>query len=296
MTAKVQLRICLGHRMDGCSHHYAVRAVAFSPDGTKLISGSEDHTAQLWNAEDGKPLLWNEATGAPLVLPHQDSVQAVAFSPDGQRVMTGSFDRTAQLWDVETGRAIDPPLAHPGAVGTVAFGPGGLFLTAARDGMARVWSRAEEKAWRHKFRHNDYVMAVALSPDGRLAVTGSGHEAVMWNTETGQRLGPLPVAAATPTAAIRTMSGRWHSAPMAVRWCRPAAMVPRAGGRRRVGGRDSMPSVGRASSNWVITDGQRPSTPKGNSFSREAETPWEKNSRERLSSGTATTIRRAVKP
>ena len=191
MTAKVQLRICLGHRMDGCSHHYAVRAVAFSPDGTKLISGSEDHTAQLWNAEDGKPLLWNEATGAPLVLPHQDSVQAVAFSPDGQRVMTGSFDRTAQLWDVETGRAVDAPLEHPGAVGTVAFGPGGLFLTAARDGMARVWSRAEEKTWRHKFRHNDYVMAVALSPDGRLAVTGSGHEAVMWNTETGQRLGPL---------------------------------------------------------------------------------------------------------
>ncbi|HTU21245.1 MAG TPA: serine/threonine-protein kinase [Gemmataceae bacterium] len=195
MTAKQprELRICKGHRMDGCSHHYAVRAVAFSPDGTKLISGSEDHTAQLWNAEDGKPLLWNEATGMPLELPHQDSVQSVAFSSDGKRVLTGSFDRTAQLWDTETGRPVGPPLEHPGAVDTVTFGLDGHFLTAARDGTARVWASPEEKNWLHQFRHEpaDSIMAVALSPDGRLAVTGCGHEAVVWNTRTGRRLGPL---------------------------------------------------------------------------------------------------------
>jgi WD40 repeat protein len=184
-----EVRTCKGPRMDGCSHHYAVRAVAFSPDGTKLVSGSEDYTAQIWNVEDGKPMLWNE--DAPLVLAHQDAVQAVAFSAEGKRVLTGSFDRTAQLWDAATGRALDPPLEHPGGVGTVAFGLDGRFLTAARDGTVRVWSSTEEQAWLHRFTPNDSVMAVALSPDGRLALTGSGRSACLWSTETGQCLGPL---------------------------------------------------------------------------------------------------------
>jgi WD40 repeat protein/serine/threonine protein kinase len=187
-----KLHVCKGHRMDGYSHHYAVRSVAFSPDGKTLISGSEDHTAQLWKTEDGTPLLWNEATKVPLELPHQDTVKTVAFSPDGKRVLTGSVDRTAQLWDAKTGRAIDPPLEHRGEVGTVAFGPDGLFLTADRgDGTVRVWNCVQEKNWLHQFDHKDSVMAVALRPDGRVAATSNGRGALLWSTETGQCLGPL---------------------------------------------------------------------------------------------------------
>lgn len=188
---KSEPRICQGHRMDGCSHHYAVNAVAFSPDGRKLVSGSDDHTAQIWNVENAKPLLGNEATGGPLELRHQDSVLAVAFSPDGKRVMTGSVDSTAQLWDVETGQPVDPPLEHPEAVDTLAFGPSGQFLTAACDGTVRVWASAAEQTWRHQFDHKDSVTAAALSPDGRLAVTSSGRSAAIWSTQTGQCLGPL---------------------------------------------------------------------------------------------------------
>jgi WD40 repeat protein/serine/threonine protein kinase len=186
-----QTRVCLGHRMDGCSHHYAVKALAFSPDGTKLISGSEDHTAEMWNPDDGKPLLWDDATREPSLLPHQDTVQAVAFSPDGQRVLTGSADRTAQLWDAATGRTIGPPIEHPGSVVTVAFGNDGVFLTSGRGGTARVWTGPSEQTWLYEFVHKDSVMAAALSPDGRLAATGSGPDAAIWSMETGKCLGAL---------------------------------------------------------------------------------------------------------
>ncbi|HZV07628.1 MAG TPA: serine/threonine-protein kinase [Gemmataceae bacterium] len=177
-----ELRICKGHRMDGRSHHYAVRAVAFSPDGGKLLSGSEDHSAQLWDVHTG---------GALALLPHQDAVEVVAFSADGQRLLTGSFDRTAQLWDAADGQPLGPPLEHPGAVNAAAFGPDGVFVTAGRDGTARVWGLPHPEGCLHELAHKDSVMAVSLSADGRLAATGSGRGVQLWNAETGQDLGAL---------------------------------------------------------------------------------------------------------
>jgi WD40 repeat protein len=69
----------------------SVRAVAFSPDGTRVLTGSRDNTARLWDA----------ATGAAVAIlaGHTDAVRAVAFSPDGKRVLTDSSDSTARLWD-----------------------------------------------------------------------------------------------------------------------------------------------------------------------------------------------------
>jgi WD40 repeat protein len=68
--------------------------VAFSPDGTTVITGSEDDAARRWDTATGRPV------GPPLI--HQGTVWAVAFSPSGTTVMTGSSDQTARLWDVAT--------------------------------------------------------------------------------------------------------------------------------------------------------------------------------------------------
>jgi WD40 repeat protein len=80
-------------------HKQAVLAVASSPDGRTLLTGSWDTTAGVWDA----------ATGKPLIPPHQHQqpVTAVAFSPDGKTVLTGSDDKTARLWDVQAPLAGD---------------------------------------------------------------------------------------------------------------------------------------------------------------------------------------------
>jgi WD40 repeat protein len=80
-------------------HQGQVNAVAFSPDGKTILTGSVDGKARLWDVSMGRPI------GQPLT--HQDAVWAVAFSPDGKTILTGSADRTARFWDVATERLPD---------------------------------------------------------------------------------------------------------------------------------------------------------------------------------------------
>src|SRR6185503_10155197 len=82
--------------LDG--HENIVLALAFSPDGQRLISGSQDKTAIIWDVETRRPL--DRLTG------HGDAINAVGFTPDGTRAVTGSFDHELRLWHVEDGREI----------------------------------------------------------------------------------------------------------------------------------------------------------------------------------------------
>ena len=71
------------------AHDASVTAVAFSPDGRWVVSGSYDGTARVWEAGTGE-----EAAR----MTHDDWVTAVAFSPDGRWVVSGSWDCTARVW------------------------------------------------------------------------------------------------------------------------------------------------------------------------------------------------------
>jgi WD40 repeat protein len=73
-------------------HTGTVNAAAFSPDGLKVLTGSEDGTAILWETATGTVI--RTFTG------HTGGVRSVAFSPDGLKVLTGSADSTAILWNV----------------------------------------------------------------------------------------------------------------------------------------------------------------------------------------------------
>jgi hypothetical protein len=72
--------------------------VAFSPDGTRIVTGSADQTAKVWDARTGTPQL--ELKG------HTSGVSSVAFSPDGRRIVTGSIDQTAKVWVARTGQEL----------------------------------------------------------------------------------------------------------------------------------------------------------------------------------------------
>src|SRR5262249_4775032 len=72
-------------------HTLGVPAVAFRPDGSRLVSVSKDFLVRVWDTATGR--------AADRPIGHAAEIEAVAFSPDGSRFATGDFAGTVRLWD-----------------------------------------------------------------------------------------------------------------------------------------------------------------------------------------------------
>jgi WD40 repeat protein len=88
-------------------------SVAFSKDGTQIVSGSSDKSVRVWDASTGAAL--QQLNG------HTDWVRTVAFSHDGIHIVSGSDDRSVQVWDASTGVTLQQLNGHTGPVNSVAF-------------------------------------------------------------------------------------------------------------------------------------------------------------------------------
>ena len=160
-------------------HEDQVVAVAFSPDGKYVASGSRDGTARVWEAQTGREIAR---------MTHEADVTALAFSPDGKYVASGSRDGTARVWEAQTGREI-ARMTHEADVTDLAFSPDGKYVASgSRDGTARVWE-AQTGHEVARMSHEDYVVAVAFSPDGKYVISGSWDDtARVWEAQTGHEV------------------------------------------------------------------------------------------------------------
>jgi WD40 repeat protein len=169
-----------GQRAVAGGHKEPVSAVAVSPDGTTIVSGSEDHTVRVWAAQSLSELAVLEG--------HSSLVWDVAFSPDGRRFVSGGCDRTARVWDAATGHELLCFRGHGESVTSVAFSPDGRWVASGGyDATARVWDpNTGEEALCFRGHGRSNVTSVAFSPDGRWLASGGYDGAVrIWDAAGG---------------------------------------------------------------------------------------------------------------
>ena len=164
-------------------HKGNVDSVAFSPDGTRLASGSADKKIILWDTKTGKALQTLEG--------HKKSVLSVAFSPDGARLASASADHTIILWDAKSGKALQTLEGHKDSVGSVAFSPDGARLASASVEII-LWDAKTGKALQTLEGHENPALNVAFSPDGARLASGSlDHTIILWDAKSGKALQTL---------------------------------------------------------------------------------------------------------
>ena len=138
--------------------------IDFSPDGSRLITGSTGSRARLRDAATGQPI------GKPLE--HQGWVNLARFSPDGKIVVTGSLDRTARLWDAKSGAPLAAPLLHDYPLTSVAVSPrGDVVATACGDSLLLLWDTTGLPLG-VPLKHPKSVLCEAFSADGKILATG----------------------------------------------------------------------------------------------------------------------------
>src|SRR6266436_1199647 len=163
-------------------HSDYVDAVAWSPNGQFIASGSWDGTAQVCHAPTGAPLTTYNG--------HKDSVSALAWSPDGQFIVSGSWDGTAQVWDAFSGALQTLYMGHTDAVSALAWSPDGQFIASSSwDHTVQVWYAQTGETLRIYYGHTEFVDAVTWSPDGHYIASGDRNDTVqVWNVKTGKML------------------------------------------------------------------------------------------------------------
>lgn len=169
------------HELSATLHESPLTALAYSPDGRWLATGTQDGICRLWHAGSDKP------RRGFMGLDDND-INWITMSEDGSKYATAHEEGDVIVWDANTGHTITKLANHPDSVTKVEFSADGLrLLTVCEDGQIRTFDAESGDPGQYAMRHSDWINFAVFSSDGRLVLTGSEDgTAQVWEAATGK--------------------------------------------------------------------------------------------------------------
>jgi len=180
-------------------HSNMINAVAVTPDGSKVISGSSDNTVKIWDLANDQQL--HSSSG------HSSRIEVVTITPDGSRVVSGSDDGTIKVWDLTNRQELYTLSEHSGQI---MFTPDSSQMVSSlkNDGTIKVWDLASGRELHTLSRHFGYIETIIITPNGSWVVSGSYDNTLkVWNLASGQELHTLRGHSSFVTMATLTHDG-----------------------------------------------------------------------------------------
>ena len=163
-------------------HTKGIIAISFSADGSKIATVGDDDVIKVWKTAGGNPIGTILGGGANLY--------GVAWTPSGA-LLTGTLADGLRIYNGQT-FALVSKMPVPGGQGVnsiAATYDGTKAITAGRDGKLSAFTVSNRSRVFNSVGHSDWIMKVALSPNGRIAASSSSDRTVaIWNMTTGAKI------------------------------------------------------------------------------------------------------------
>src|SRR6266704_1919500 len=178
----------VGTLLSICNHYRLVLTLAWSPDGTYIVSGTANNALHIWNATTGchmftyrdpfKTYAWTSS---------------LAWSPDGEHIASGSDDKTVQVWQMGSTATVAETETYRGHslwVVTLAWSPDGTYIASGgNDATIHIWVVGRKETALTYRDHPFGVNALAWSPDGTRIASCSWDNIIRgWDVVTGNTL------------------------------------------------------------------------------------------------------------
>lgn len=152
----------------------SVLALAFSPNGNLLATGSTNGVVHIWDIASDKIIA--SLNG------HTDWIRAIEFSHDGNLLVSCGDDQTLRIWDVNEQTCIKTIHAHVGRVWASEFSSdNSKIVSAGDDHQIKIWDVESGEHLKTLKGHNESISSISFSPDGQyLASGGEDKNVLVW--------------------------------------------------------------------------------------------------------------------
>lgn len=176
-----------------------IEAVAFSVDGSTLLSCGADGIMEFWPMAD----VIEGRSALPEIIAEGQPRLAAAYSPDGRYFAAAGID-SASIWSIDGGVLRAFRRLHGQTYRCLAFAPDGARLAlGGDDGVIRIFDVETGLLSLRLAGHEDVVRSLAFSPDGRrLVSSGQDRRVMLWDLETGRAIKNLTNSGAYPVQYV----------------------------------------------------------------------------------------------